>query len=61
MRFWTTEAESNMAFLSKFARSMTYVCYKNIRYQFSYWTYAMVGIRQFRKLKSNMENDEILC
>jgi len=25
------------------------------------WSYTMVEIRQFRKLKSNVENDEILC
>jgi len=32
-----------------------------IRYQFVYWSYTMVGIRQFRKFKPNVENDEILC
>ena len=38
-----------------------HVCCQNIRYHFSYRSYTMVGIRQFRKLKSNVENDEILC
>jgi len=60
MLFWTTEAESNLAFLSKFARSMTYVLPEYKKSVFLLELY-LVAIRQFRKLKSNLENDEILC